>query len=193
MSLISVLVIGALCALLLTTADRYTRDRIASNRRELALKVIKEVLPVKFDNDLFKDRIEITDKTYFTGKVEVFRARYHGAPAGAAFLPVIGKGYKGRIELAVGLSPEGVITGVRVTRQQETEGQGDRIDQHKTDWILGFDGRSLANTPAGDWAVQSDGGNFDQLSGATISPRGVINAVKKTLKFYTVNKERVFK
>lgn len=184
--------IGVLCALLLTVVDRCTRDRIESNRQQLALKVIKEVLPVQYDNDLFNDRIEIVDKKYFMGKVNVYRARYHGVPAGAAFLPVIAKGYKARIELAVGLSPEGVITGVRVTRQQETEGQGDRIDQHKSDWILGFDGRSLSNTPAKDWAVQSDGGNFDQLSGATISPRGVINAVKKTLDFYTVNRARLY-
>ena len=191
-ALIPVLLIGALCALLLTAVDRCTRDRIASNRQQLALKVIKEVLPVDYDNDLFNDRIEISDKTYFTDKVEVFRARYHGNPVGVAFLPVVAKGYKGRIELAVGLSPEGVITGVRVTKQQETEGQGDRIDQRKSDWILGFDGRSLANTPAVDWAVQSDGGNFDQLSGATISPRGVINAVKKTLDFYSINKKRLY-
>ena len=191
-SLIPVLVIGVLCALLLTAVDRCTRDRIASNRQQLALKVIRDVLPVNYDNDLFNDRIEISDKTHFAGKVTVYRARYHGVPAGAAFLPVIAKGYKGRIELAVGLSPEGIITGVRVTRQQETEGQGDRIDQHKSDWILGFDGRSLANTPAGNWAVQSDGGDFDQLSGATISPRGVINAVKKTLDYYAVNKDRLY-
>jgi len=192
-SLIPVLVIGTLCALLLMTVDRCTRDRIASNRQQLALRVIKEVLPVKYDNDLFNDRMEISDKTYFTDKVMVYRARYHGVPTGVAFMPVIAKGYKGRIELAVGLSPEGIITGVRVTKQQETEGQGDRIDQHKSDWILGFDGRSLSNTAAGNWAVQSDGGDFDQLSGATISPRGVINAVKKTLDFYAVNKERVFR
>lgn len=190
-ALIPVLVIGALCALLLTTVDRCTREHIESNRQQLALKVIKEILPVKYDNDLFNDRIEISDKTNFMGKVMVYRARYHGVPVGAAILPVIAKGYKARIELAVGLSLKGTITGVRVIKQQETEGQGDRIDQHKSDWILGFDGRSLENTPAGDWAVQSDGGDFDQLSGATISPRGVINAVKKTLDYYAVNKERL--
>ena len=190
--LVPLVMICCLCGLLLTQTNRCTRDRIEANRQQQALKVIREVMPVAYDNDLLNDRIAINNKNFFIDTVYAYRARYHGAPAGVVFMPVIGKGYKGRIELAVGLSADGVITGVRVTMQQETEGQGDRIDQHKTDWILGFDGRSLANTPTGDWAVQSDGGNFDQLSGATISPRGVINAVKKTLDFYAVNRERLY-
>ena len=190
--LVPLIIICALCGLLLTQTNRCTRDRIEANRQHLALRVINDVLPIDYDNDLFNDVITINDKTYFSDTVSVYRARYHGAPVGIVFMPVIGRGYKGRIELAVGLSQDGVITGVRVTKHQETEGQGDRIDQRKSDWILGFDGRSLSNTPAGDWAVQSDGGNFDQLSGATISPRGVINAVKKTLDYYAVNKDRLY-
>jgi len=191
--LVPLIILCTLCGLLLTQTNRCTRERIEANRQQLALRVIHEVLPVDSDNDLFNDVIEIRDQTYFSDTVHVYRARYQGAPVGIVFMPVIGKGYKGRIELAVGVSREGVITGVRVIRHQETEGQGDRIDQRKSGWILGFDGRSLANTPAGDWAVAGDGGNFDQLSGATISPRGVINAVKKTLDFYAVNQDRLYK
>jgi len=191
--LVPLIIICALCGFLLTQTNRCTRDRIEANRQHLALKIINDVLPLDYDNDLFNDVITINNESHFSDTVSIYRARFHDAPVGIVFMPVIGKGYKGRIELAVGLSRDGVITGVRVTRHQETEGQGDRIDQRKSDWILGFDGRSLTNTPTADWAVESDGGNFDQLSGATISPRGVINAVKKTLDFYAANKEQLYK
>ena len=192
LSLITLTVICALCALLLIVVNRYTEERIESNRQRLALRLINEVMPLEYNNDLFNDRIVISGGAYFSNEVNVYRVRHDGAPVGVVFMPIIGRGYKGRIELVLGLSLEGVITGVRVDKHQETEGQGDRIDQRKSDWILGFDGRSLANTPAGEWAVESDGGDFDQLSGATISPRGVINAVKKTLDFYSVNREHLY-
>ena len=191
--LVPLVLISITCGVLLTQAHRCTRDGIEAQRQQLALRVIGEVLPMDYDNDLLHDRIEINDPAYFRGRISAYRARYRGQAVGIALLPVSARGYKGTIELALGLSRDGVITGVRVTRQQETEGLGDRIDQHKSRWILGFTGHSLANTPAGDWAVHSDGGDFDQLSGATISPRGVINAVKKTLEYYDANREQLLR
>jgi len=85
-----------------------------------------------------------------------------------------------------------VITGVRVLGHKETEDLGDGIDQNKSDWIFSFDGRSLRNTEKALWAVKKEGGDFDQLSGATISTRAVIHAVEYTLNYYETNKERLY-
>ncbi|MFQ5658845.1 MAG: RnfABCDGE type electron transport complex subunit G [Gammaproteobacteria bacterium] len=193
--LIPLLILAILCALLITLAHKATRDRIAANRERAALALINEVMPLTHTNDLLKDRIEVTDPTFLgsAAPVSVFRARNQGTPAGVVFMPVIARGYNGLIELAVGIARNGELTGVRVHKHKETEGLGDRIDQHKSHWILGFTHHSLENTPDQAWAVVSDGGEFDQLSGATITPRGVINAVKKTLNYYAIHKKALYR
>lgn len=193
-SLLAVLFISIACVLLLSITHRFTRERIDDNRQRVTLALINDVMPLTHTNDLFNDRIDVTDANYLgtDTAVTVFRARQAQEPVGLVLMPVIANGYNGRIELAIGISYEGKITGVRVRTHQETEGLGDRIDQKKSDWITGFNERSLANTAMEAWAVQSDGGDFDQLSGATISPRGVINAVKNTLDYYQINKQLLF-
>jgi electron transport complex protein RnfG len=42
------------------------------------------------------------------------------------------------------------------------------------------------------WKVQRDGGVFDQFTGATITPRAIVKAVKNTLVFYQNNTEEIF-
>jgi electron transport complex protein RnfG len=107
-------------------------------------------------------------------------------------MPVSTPGYKGKIKLAIGVSYDGVISGVRIIEHQETEGLGDNIDQDKSDWITNFNKRSLSNTSNDAWAVINDGGEFDQISGATISPRSVINTVKNTLDYYEIKRDNLY-
>ena len=68
---------------------------------------------------------------------------------------------------------------------KETPGLGDKIEAEKNDWILGFNGKSLQNPADTGWAVRKDGGEFDQFTGATITPRAVVKAVKRTLDVVT--------
>lgn len=112
-----------------------------------------------------------------------FRARRDGEVVAVAIPVVTHRGYSGDIRLLVGVTVDGEITGVRVLEQRETPGLGDKIKADKTDWIQGFSGRRLGAPPAEDWAVKKDGGVFDQFTGATVSPRAVVGAVKDVLEY----------
>lgn len=193
-ALVPMLVLAVVCFLALTVVYELNRKRIETNRRNEQLHLVSEVMQLPHDNDLLSDRIEITDKEVFNSSlpVGVYRARKNGEPAGLVLMPVMARGYNGLIELAVGIAYNGELTGVRVLNQRETEGLGNRIHQDQSDWIFGFDGHSLENTPAEAWGVKSDGGEFDQLSGATISPRGVIKEVRSTLDYYDLNKNKLY-
>ncbi|MDD1826288.1 RnfABCDGE type electron transport complex subunit G [Photobacterium sp. ZSDE20] len=89
-------------------------------------------------------------------------------------------GYGGKMDLMVGTDSQGVIQGVRVLQHSETPGLGDKIELSKSDWILSFNQRSLMNTER--WKVKKEGGEFDQFSGATITPRAVVNGVHHMLQ-----------
>jgi len=110
----------------------------------------------------------------------------------AVVLPAVAPdGYSGQIELLVGIDAEGRIRGVRVTRHHETAGLGDRIDRARSTWITQFDGRSLGNPPEERWNVRKDGGAFDQITGATLTPRAVIHAVAGALKHFRQHREKL--
>ncbi|TVU89233.1 electron transport complex subunit RsxG [Vreelandella titanicae] len=102
----------------------------------------------------------------------------------AVILPVITRqGYNGEIHLLIGIDEQQRISGVRVTQHQETPGLGDDIERNRSDWITRFNGLGLESLPPGGWAVRKDGGHFDAFTGATITPRAVVNAVHKTLQY----------
>jgi electron transport complex protein RnfG len=181
-------------AVLLTVANYFAREKIEANAREARLRVINTVMPLEHDNQLYDDYIEISEPGYFgtAEPVTVFRARMNDQPAGIVFMPIVAKGYNGNIRIVAGIAYDGTLLAVRVLSHQETEGLGDGIDHNKSDWINIFSGLSLQNTPPENWTVKNDGGSFDQLSGATITSRGVINAVRKSLEYYKLNRDRLY-
>jgi len=124
--------------------------------------------------------------------VPVFRARKDGKPVALAITPVAPDGYVGPIKLLVAISVDGTILGVRVLSHHETPGLGDAIEEKRSNWVLGFNGHSLSNPEDKGWHVRRDGGQFDQFTGATITPRAVVKAVHKALKFYELNKDKLF-
>ncbi|MFP4155195.1 MAG: electron transport complex subunit RsxG [Halothiobacillaceae bacterium] len=164
-----------------------TVDRIESNEREMMLARISAVLkPGSYDNDPVEDRFVIVDPAALGWRAGFepvgYRARL-GDRITSVVLPVNApEGYGGDINLLVGVTAEGVVSGVRVTRHRETPGLGDPIEAEKSDWILGFEGKSLDN-PQNGWAVRKDGGQFDQFTGATITPRAVVNGVYRALQY----------
>jgi electron transport complex protein RnfG len=99
------------------------------------------------------------------------------------------QGYSGTIRLLVGIDATGAVTGVRVLAHAETPGLGDKVDVRVSDWILGFNGRSLQNPDTSGWRVRKDGGDFDQFVGATITPRAVVGAVHDALQFFAANRD----
>ncbi|MDH2917420.1 MAG: electron transport complex subunit RsxG [Gallionella sp.] len=145
---------------------------------------LTQVLPGEYENDLLKDTIALPGKE---GEVLVYRGRRAGNVEAVVYR-VVGHGYAGNIVCVMGVSREGKILGVRVISHKETPGLGDKIEPAKSDWIHSFEGKWLGEPLAEKWAVKKDGGVFDQFAGATITPRGVVNAVKGGLEFFEANR-----
>lgn len=172
-----------------------TKEPIAEAERAFMLRSLHAVIkPEMHNNDIFNDMITVTDPDRLGSKdpVPVFRARKDGQPVALAIIPIAPEGYVGPIKLLVGINVDGSILGVRVISHRETPGLGDSIEAKRSNWILGFNGHSLSDPSSKGWAVQRDGGQFDQFTGATITPRAVVKAVHNALLFYERNKDRLF-
>ena len=173
-----------------------TRNAIADNERALLLRNLYALLPAeRLDNDIASDTLELAAAPLLGTEQPslVYRARLGGEPVAAVFNSIAPNGYSGRIHLLVGVWIDGSIAGVRVIKHAETPGLGDGIEIRKSSWITGFDDRSLLNPAEDGWKVKRDGGVFDQLTGATITPRAVIDAVRKTLLYYRANADMIFR
>ena len=172
-----------------------TEDEIAANEREALRAQLNEVLPpVRYDNPITEDTLLLTapQVTGSPSPALVYRARKDGEPVAVVMNVTAPDGYSGPIRLLVGIYADGSLAGVRVVSHRETPGLGDPIEADKSDWILGFDGKSLGNPPAEKWAVKKDGGVFDQLTGATITPRAVVEAVQRALTYFEGHKDELF-
>ena len=181
-------------AMVAITYDR-TRDRIAANEREVLMRKLNVLIPHDdYDNSLFEDTLQVRDaKLLGTNEaVTVYRARREGKPVALVMAPVAPDGYSGTIKLLVGIGYDGTLTGVRVSAHHETPGLGDAIDEERSDWIFGFNGKSLDNPPLERWRVKRDGGAFDQLTGATITPRAIVKAVRNSLLYYREHRADLF-
>jgi len=171
-----------------------TAERIAENERQALLRNLHQIiLPSEHNNDLYTDIIEVRDPLLGSKEpVPVYRARIDGKPVAAVFASIAPEGYGGDIKLLVGIRYDGTLAGVRVISHKETPGLGDNIEAERSDWILGFAGRSLLNPDEKHWKVKKDGGVFDQFSGATITPRAVVKEVYNTLRYYRQHRDALF-
>jgi electron transport complex protein RnfG len=172
-----------------------TRERIAINERETLLRKLHQLItPERYDNTLFTDTLQVQDaKLLGTPEpVMVYRARREGKPVALVMAPVAPDGYSGSIKLLVGINYDGTLAGVRVIAHHETPGLGDGIDEERSDWIYFFDGKSLDFPPLQYWKVKRDGGVFDQLTGATITPRAIVKAVRKSLLYYREHRDALY-
>lgn len=169
-----------------------TRDQIAAAERVRSLARFDAVLGgTHYDNDLLADVVAVHDAELLgtTAAVTIYRARRQGRIVAIVLAPTAPGGYSGPIHLLVGIARDGRVLGVRVTEHRETPGLGDAIETRRSPWILGFDGRSLQDPPAGHWRVRKDGGEFDQFTGATITPRAVVAAVAGALLYFERHRE----
>jgi len=108
------------------------------------------------------------------------------------FATVAPHGYNASIELLIGVSPIGTVTGVRAVRHRETKGLGDAIETAKSDWIMQFDGKALTAPPPELWALAQDEGEFDAISGATVTSRAIVAAVKGTLLYFEQHRDELY-
>jgi electron transport complex protein RnfG len=175
--------------------ENTTRTKIANNERLVLLRNLNALLPAEeLDNDIVNDTTTAPASTLLGKKNDtiVYRARLQDNPVAAIFNSIAPNGYSGKIHLLVGVYADGSVAGVRAVKHSETPGLGDAIDTQKTDWVFSFNNRSLISPAPSKWLVKKDGGDFDQFTGATITPRAVVLAVKNTLLYYQQNAEHLF-
>lgn len=181
---------------IIAVTQTLTKDRIARNEAAFEARTLFELVPEDaHDNVLIETRFSTDLATLSDQNLlrlpqpgDWYQAKREGEVT-AVLLPLVApEGYTESIRLIMAVDPEGELIGVRVIRHKETPGLGDQIEADKTDWIEGFKGQSLEKTPLENWQVRKDGGEFDQLTGATITPRAVVRAVARGLQFFDRNR-----
>lgn len=180
---------------LLAGVYQLTAERIAEQERRAVLEQLGQIVPPgRYDNELQDDRLQFSDESHFPGNTSVtaYRARKGGRPVAVILRFSAPNGYNGAIRLLAGIDYDGKLAGVRVASHRETPGLGDAIEAEKSDWIRSFEGRSLRDPQPERWAVKRDGGAFDQFTGATITPRAVVEAVQRALEYYEAHRDTLF-
>lgn len=181
-------IVTAIAAVSLAKVFDLTKDAIAESKRQETLKAIKTVLP-PYDNEPDKDTVELVsgkDKKGNDIKTRFYLGKKDGKILGAAFKTSTMEGYSGLIEIMVGVDPSGIVTAIEIISHAETPGLGNRIETPA--FKDNYKGKSLDNAK---WLVRKDGGDFDQFTGATISPRAVTRAVRDGLKFFAANSDKI--
>lgn len=186
------LILGAFAlvtASVLALTHEGTKERIAKAERAAAQKALFEVLPEdQHDNDLLNATRVIPeaywDELGLKNGGDMYIAEQHGEVTAVILPAVAPDGYSGDIRMIIGINSDGTLSGVRVLSHSETPGLGDKVELAKSNWILGFTGKSLEQPEAKNWKVKKDGGQFDQFTGATITPRAVVQQVKKALAVF---------
>lgn len=189
LGLFAILTAGAI-ALTQTSTEKLIATQVKASQ----LRSLAQIVPAEMhDNDLIADSFTLAANPALglSADAEAFIARKNGAVT-ALILPVVAtEGYTGPIRLVMGLTPEGKIQGVRVIEHKETPGLGDKIEVRKGPWILGFDGKSLQDPDESGWKVKKDGGQFDQMTGATITPRAIVKSIHAALTFFNQHREQL--
>lgn len=173
----------------------WSDDRIAANERARVVARLNSVLePALRGRDLTTTRLAVTDPELLgsDGPIDVFVLTDRGAPMATVFATVAPHGYNAEIGLLIGISPIGTVTGVRAVRHRETQGLGDAIETAKSNWILQFDDKALAALPPERWAIRQDDGEFDAISGATVTSRAVVAAVRDTLLYFEQHRGELY-
>ena len=180
-----ILLLGGVALLVSTAigiANFGTHADIARRQLEDLQATLQQVVPAEYyDNDLVRDTVTVQEGDR---SVRVYRARRKGQVQAVSFRTTAPGYGSTEMVMVIGVDRDGKLLGVRVISHAETPGLGDKIETSKSDWVLSFNGRSLGDPPPAGWAVKKDGGVFDQFTGATITPRAVVKAVKGGLEFF---------
>jgi electron transport complex protein RnfG len=188
-------VVAAICTALVTITHRMTAPRIAENQKTYLEQSLRPALAgVFYDNDLSESTLVLPPPHGLPGNEPaiIYRLFSEAQPVAAVFVVSARGGYSGPIKLLIAVEYSGKLTGVQVLEHNETPGLGDLIEPSRSNWLQQFEDASLEDPPRDRWAIRRDGGAFDQLTGASITPRAVVMAVKETLLYYESNRDSIF-
>ena len=189
-------------ALVLALVSQLTAKPIAEMQKKNMRLSLKQLNLPDFDNA--PDKEAKTFKTPAGWKAEIMPFRQNGQLKGFAVKTASPDGYGGPVEIMAGFTPEGRIEAVLVTSHHETPGLGSKVCERKFRKTIfnickpapaglppnpkldQFNGKTV---PAdADWKVKRDGGDFDFVTGATITSRAVVNAVSEAGKTLAAHK-----
>ncbi|MDW1763647.1 electron transport complex subunit RsxG [Vibrio sp. 1069] len=170
-----------------------TKDQIKEQEQKQLLSVLNQVIPENMhDNALTQACTMVTSPDLGTLRaMPAYLATKNGEPTAIAIESIAPDGYNGEIKVITGIDNQGNILGTRVLNHQETPGLGDKIDLRVTDWILSFTGKQVTENNWNSWKVRKDGGDFDQFTGATITPRAVVKVVRNTVNYVNQSREDI--
>ncbi|EJN8560357.1 electron transport complex subunit RsxG [Vibrio alginolyticus] len=170
-----------------------TKDQIKVQEQKQLLSVLNQVIPENMhDNALTQACTMVTSRDLGTLRaMPAYLATKNGEPTAIAIESIAPDGYNGEIKVITGIDNQGNILGTRVLNHQETPGLGDKIDLRVTDWILSFTGKQVTENNWNSWKVRKDGGDFDQFTGATITPRAVVKVVRNTVNYVNQSREDI--
>ncbi|HQO16768.1 MAG TPA: electron transport complex subunit RsxG [Methylotenera sp.] len=192
---LSLLAFAFVGTLMLAYVFDITRAPIEASEKEARLALFAQILPKdNYDNDLLTTTVKIPPSAQL-GNLQPSTAnvaKLNNKTVAVILEAIAHDGYSGDIKLLIALRADGTISGVRVLAHKETPGLGDYIDIAHGDWIKLFNNESVHKTPVAQWQVKKDGGKFDYMVGATITPRAVVKAVLKATQFFEANKARLF-
>lgn len=172
---------------LVSLTEQNTSEQIKLNEKAALLYSLNTILPaVHYDNDLTSSKITVAANVLLGTQKNstVYIAKKQNKTNAFIFNAIAPNGYNGKIHLLIGIYSTGEIAGVRVVKHKETPGLGDGIEENRSDWILGFNQHSLTSRNKKQWKVKRDGGDFDQFTGATITPRSIVKAVHNCLLYF---------
>ena len=187
---------AVLCAVgLVALVHHYAAPRIAASERAARIARLTVVLgDLRFDNDVLADVVLVRDAALLgtDRPLPLHRARLDGRPVAALMEVVAPGGYGGAIRLIVAMQPDGSLIGVRVLSHSETPGVGDAIEPQRSGWLERLTGHGLGDPALERWAIRKDGGDFDQYTGATVTSRAVVGAVRDALRWYDAHRDEAF-
>jgi len=187
--------IAAICTALVAFTYRLTDERIEANEQAWLEQSLQPALSgLFFDRGVSESVLTVPAPHELPGSEDavIYRVYSGEEPAAALFVVSARDGYAGAIKMLVGIDVSGKVSGVHVLAHRETPGLGDKVESNKSDWAKQFDGRSLGNPVTGGWKIKRDGGDFDQLTGASVTPRAIVKAVRETLEYYDANAVVIF-
>lgn len=183
------------CTGLVALVNQQTFDKIKQQEQQELARILHQIIPdALHDNQLTEQCTLLQDKDALgtDSPMPAYIATFAGKPVAIAMEAIAPDGYNGNIKLIIGISQQGEVLGVRTLTHQETPGLGDKIDLRKSNWVESFLGKSLTSADDKRWQVKKDGGDFDQFTGATITPRAYVKAVKRALWYFSENQADIF-
>lgn len=182
------------CTATVGIVNELTKDKIYQQEQLQLLSTFNQIIETdRYNNELALDCVKVTDERLGSDDAQtIYLARFNSSPVAAAIKTNAPQGYSGNISLIVAVNIDGSVKGVRALAHKETPGLGDKIDIKKSDWINSFIGKKIESENDSRWSVSKDGGMFDQFTGATITPRAVVKAVKNTTQFFNEKKHMLF-